>query len=66
MIELTEDKIYRVKNFAKHQNIKIKEKEISNDKQDDVKNINVLINENFKQEINDDKIKRRIIEQLEM
>ena len=26
MIELTEDNIYRVKNFAKHQNIKVKEK----------------------------------------
>ena len=26
MIELTEDKVYRVKNFAKHQNIKVKEK----------------------------------------
>ena len=26
MIELTENKVYRVKNFAKHQNIKVKEK----------------------------------------
>lgn len=25
MIELTEDKVYKVKNFAKHQNIKVKE-----------------------------------------
>ena len=67
MIELTEDKIYRVKNFAKHQNIKIKEKEISNNKEKDVKNINVLLNENFKQEINDDKDKNtdnRIIENV--
>ena len=30
MIELSEDKIYRVKNFAKHQGIKVKEKEMSN------------------------------------
>lgn len=55
MIELTEDKIYRVKNFAKHQGIKIKEKEILNNKEEDVKNTNVLLNENFKVEINDDK-----------
>ena len=26
MIELSEDYVYRVKNFAKHQNIKVKEK----------------------------------------
>lgn len=26
MIEFTEEKVYRVKNFAKHQNIKVKEK----------------------------------------
>ncbi len=32
MIELTEDKVYRVKNFAKHQNIKIKEKIESKEK----------------------------------
>ncbi len=32
MVELTEDKIYRVKNFAKHQNIKIEEKIKKEDK----------------------------------
>lgn len=26
MLELTEHNVYRVKNFAKHQNIKVKEK----------------------------------------
>jgi len=40
MIEITEDNIYRVKNFAKHQNIKVKEKGISENKEDDVKSIN--------------------------
>ncbi|OOM68085.1 hypothetical protein CLOBL_53840 [Clostridium sp. BL-8] len=32
MVELTEDKIYRVKNFAKHQNIKIEDKNKTEDK----------------------------------
>ncbi len=32
MVELTEDKIYRVKNFAKHQNIRIEEKIKTEDK----------------------------------
>ena len=32
MIELSEDEIYRVKNFAKHQGIKVKEKEMPNDR----------------------------------
>lgn len=30
MIELTENNVYRVKNFAKHQNIKVKDKKLSN------------------------------------
>jgi len=58
MLELSEDKIYRVKNFAKHQGIKVKEKEISNNKEEAVKNTKVLLNENFKVEINDDKDKK--------
>jgi phage replisome organizer, putative, N-terminal region len=33
MIEVTEDNIYKVKNFAKHQNIKVKEKEITEHKE---------------------------------
>ncbi|BCZ46559.1 hypothetical protein psyc5s11_26260 [Clostridium gelidum] len=48
MIEITEDKIYRVKNFAKHQNIKVKEKGISENKEDDVKSIEVQANDNSK------------------
>ena len=55
MIELSEDKIYRVRNFAKHQGIKVKEKEISNDKEEDEKNINASLDENFKVGISDDK-----------
>ncbi|WP_252211735.1 phage replisome organizer N-terminal domain-containing protein [Clostridium sp. CMCC3677] len=39
MIELDEDNIYRVRNFAKHQNIKPKKKEGSNDKLKTVDNI---------------------------
>jgi len=48
MIEITEDKIYRVKNFAKHQNIKVKEKSISENKDYDVKKIEVQQNDNSK------------------
>jgi len=54
MIEFIEDKVYRVKNFAKHQNIKVKEKEISKNKEADIKNIDVPLNENSKVEIKDD------------
>ena len=48
MIEITEDKIYRVKNFAKHQNIKVKAKSISENKDYDVKKIEVQQNDNSK------------------
>ena len=37
MIEFTEDNVYRVKNFAKHQNIKVKEKIKSKDEAEVVK-----------------------------
>ena len=40
MIEFSEDKIYRVKNFAKHQDIKLRKKKIE-DKEEEVKNIEV-------------------------
>jgi len=56
MIELTEDKIYRAKNFAKHQNIKIKEKIKSKDKEEDIKNKEVQVKENFKNEISQNKV----------
>ena len=52
MIEFSEDRIYRVRNFAKHQGIMIKEKEILNNKEE---NVNAPLNENFKVEINDNK-----------
>jgi len=57
MIELTEDNIYRVKNFAKHQNIKVKEKIKVTDKEEDIKNKEFQVKENFKNEIynNEDK-----------
>ncbi|MVX62581.1 phage replisome organizer [Clostridium chromiireducens] len=55
MIELTNNNVYRVKNFAKHQNIKVKEKIKSNDNEEDIKNEEVPIKENFENEIYDDK-----------
>lgn len=55
MIELTEDKVYRVKNFAKHQNIKTKEKTKVKDKEMDVRdkgnNISDMENEVVKNEV---------------
>ena len=57
MIEITEDNIYRVKNFAKHQNIKVKEKGISKNKEDDVKSIEVQANDNSKIATNEDEDK---------
>ena len=57
MIEITEDKIYRVKNFAKHQNIKVKEKGIYENKRDDVKSIEVIANDNPKVATNEDEDK---------
>ena len=50
MIELVDGRIYRVKNFAKHQNIKVEEKVKSEDKEINVKNIEaateaVIVNE---------------------
>ena len=44
MIEITEDNIYKVKNFAKHQNIKVKEKIKSKDKEHGIKNKEVQVN----------------------
>ncbi len=36
MVELTQDKVYKVKNFAKHQNIKLREKVQNKDKAEEV------------------------------
>lgn len=45
MLELTEDDVYKVRNFAKHQNIKVKEKEISKNKESEIKD-NPSLSEN--------------------
>ena len=65
MIELTEVNIYRVKNFAKHQNIKVKEKIESKD--EEVKNKETVIKEALKNEMdyNEDKKSENKISQNE-
>ena len=66
MVELTEDNIYRVKNFAKHQNIKVKEKIKSKD--EEVKNKEIVVKEDLKNEIydNEDKESENKISQNEV
>jgi predicted phage replisome organizer len=51
MLELTEDNVYKVRNFAKHQNIKVKEKEVSKTKDLGVNDSNSVLNESLKVEI---------------
>ena len=51
MLEITDGNIYRVKNFAKHQNIKVKEKIKSEDNEHDVKNIEAVIKETSQNQI---------------
>ena len=58
MIELTEDNVYIVKNFAKHQNIKVKETIKSKDKEEDIKIKEVEAKENFENEIYDNEDKQ--------
>ena len=53
MVELTEDNIYRVINFAKHQNIKVKEKIKPQIKEDPIKSEEVPFVENIKEEVCD-------------
>ena len=67
MIELTEENVYRVKNFAKHQNIKVKEKIKSKDNGEDVKNKESVVKEALKNEIydNEDKESENKISQNE-
>ncbi|MBN1050095.1 phage replisome organizer N-terminal domain-containing protein [Clostridium botulinum] len=43
MIELGENNVYRVRNFAKHQNIKSKKKDINKDKLETVDNIEISV-----------------------
>ena len=63
MIELTENNVYRVKNFAKHQNIKVKETVKIEDKEEDTKIKEVKFKENSKDVINnnEDKAPKNII-----
>ncbi|AQS08862.1 hypothetical protein CLOBY_09770 [Clostridium saccharobutylicum] len=56
MVELTEHNIYRVKNFAKHQNIKAKGKNKSEHEEVKISKPEVKISEKVKAEINDNKI----------
>jgi predicted phage replisome organizer len=55
MIELTDNNVYRVKNFVKHQNIKVKEKIKSNNKEEYIKNEEVYIKQKLENEIYNDK-----------
>jgi len=63
MIELTENNVYRVKNFAKHQNLKVKEKVKTVDKEEYTKIKEAKIKENLKDVIynNEDKAPKNII-----
>ena len=45
MLELTEHNVYRVKNFAKHQNIKVKEKIKPEVKEEEIKNKEIQVKE---------------------
>jgi len=58
MIEMIDGKIYRVKNFTKHQNIKVREKVKSEDKEGIVKNIEVDEKEIFVNEACDNAEKK--------
>lgn len=63
MIELTEHNIYIVKNFAKHQNIKVKEEEKLKDNQEHIKNEEVEAKEeiiNKPLEIKEDRDQNKI------
>jgi predicted phage replisome organizer len=55
MIELTEDKVYKVKNFAKHQNIKVKKKIAAKSEESEVKNAVINLNENLNNQAKDAK-----------
>jgi predicted phage replisome organizer len=56
MIELTENNIYRVKNFVKHQNIKVKEKNKPNDKEIKIKDNEVEENPINEAPVNGNKV----------
>ena len=50
MIEVNEDNVYIVKNFAKHQNIKVKEKIKSNEKEKKNEEVNIIKNQNTEEQ----------------
>ena len=58
MIELIDGRIYRVKNFAKHQNIKVDEKVKSEDKEVNVKNVETDTKAVITNEVCDEEEKR--------
>ena len=52
MLELNDGNVYRVKNFAKHQNIKVKEQVKAKDKDEEAKNKETVVKEVSKDKIN--------------
>ena len=50
MVEFNEDNVYIVKNFAKHQNIKVKEKIKSNEKEKKNEEVNIIKNQNTEEQ----------------
>lgn len=55
MVELTRDGVYKVKNFAKHQNIKVKEKNKATEPEEDADKIQVQKNQALKYEVVENK-----------
>lgn len=58
MLELTEDNIYRAKNFAKHQNITIKEKNKFKLNEDEIDNKEAVVKDNLENEMHDNEDKQ--------
>lgn len=56
MVEVTENNIYKVKNFAKHQNIKVKAKNETEDKEVTISKPEVQVRKEVKAEISDNTI----------
>ncbi|BCZ49275.1 hypothetical protein psyc5s11_53420 [Clostridium gelidum] len=57
MVELMEGNIYRVKNFAKHQNIKVKEKIKVTNNEGDIKKEEIKLKENLESKIDNNEVK---------
>ena len=58
MLELIDGRSYRVKNFVKHQNIKVKEKIKSEDKENELKNTKAVTKEASPSEIYSNEVKK--------